>query len=151
METESYLEMLMANRGGLIIFGPGHREATLKLFDPNNVKAVFSFKTIDDVVVPDTIFINCSMIFCHSLTWVRGRKVTTSDLEKWSSKLMEGIVFKPASVPGLSQDEIEPAKLQFSADEKTNDLLFLIQWGFVKSTHCVDVARSLERNYARIS
>ena len=145
------LKDLMMRRGGLIIFGPQYLEATLALVDAKNDKAVFSCAKIDDAAVPDALMISCSLIFSHSLTWCRGRGVTSAELEEWSAKLLDKIVFKPAAVPGLKPEELaEPAR-RFTADEKTNDLLFLVQWGPVPSRHCVDVARALERAYARIS
>jgi hypothetical protein len=65
--------------------------------------------------------------------------------------LLDGIVFRPAEVAGLTPDEIEEPSMRFTADEKTNDLLFLVQWGPVPSGHVVEVARSLERAYARLA
>jgi hypothetical protein len=145
------LKDLMTRRGGLIIIGPQYLEATMNLVDSNNDKAVFGGAKIDDVPVPDALMINCSLVFSHSLTWCRGRGVTAPELKDWSAQLLDGIVFKPASVPGLKPEEIQEPSKRFTADEKTNDLLFLVQWGPVPSTHCVEVARSLERAYARIS
>src|SRR5580692_8057140 len=120
------LKKLMARRGGLIIFGPQYLEATMALVDGRNDKAVFSCARIDDVVVPDALMINCSMIFCHSLKWCSGRGVTSAELQEWTAQLLKGIVFKPSSVPGLSPEDIEEPSKRFTADEKTNDLLFLV-------------------------
>ena len=146
------LKELMMRQGGLIIFGPQYLEATMALVDASkNKKAVFSCAKIDDVQVPETLMIDCSMVFCHSLTWCRGRGVTPAELKDWTAKLLDGIVFKPESVPGLKAAEIEEPSRQITADEKTNDLLLLVQWGPVPSKHCVDVARALERAYAWLS
>ncbi len=142
---------LMARRGALIIFGPQYLQATMNLVNSTNGKAVFSCAKIDDLSVPDGLMIDCSMVFAHSLTWCRGRGVTAAELKDWNEKLLAGIAFKPASVPGLSPADIDEPSLRFTADEKTNDLLFLAQWGPVPSRHIVEVARSLERAYARIS
>ena len=145
------LKDLMMRRGGLIIFGPQYLEATTALVDGRNEKAVFSCARIGDLEIPDALMIDCSLIFSHSLAWCRGRGATSAELKDWSAKLLEGIVFKPAAVPGLKPEEIEEPARRFTADEKTNDLLFLVQWGPVPSKHCVEVARALERAYARIS
>ncbi|HEX4048691.1 MAG TPA: hypothetical protein VH309_12685 [Elusimicrobiota bacterium] len=146
------LKNLMMRRGGLIIFGPQYLEATMALVDvKKNERAVFSGAKIEDLPIPETLMLRSSLIFCHSLTWCRGRGVTSAELKDWSARLLEGIAFKPAFVPGLSPAEIaEPVK-RFAADEKTNDLNFLVQWGPVPSRHCVEVARALERAYARLS
>ena len=95
--------------------------------------------------------IDGGLIFAHDLTWCRGRGVTKPELEKWGAALLAGISFKPAAVAGLKPEEIEEPKRRFTADEKTNELLFLVQWGPVPSRHVVGVARALERAYARIS
>ena len=109
---------------------------------------MISAAKMDDVSVPDALMIGCSLIFAHSLVWCRGRGVTPADLKEWNARLLEGIAFKPAAVPGLKPQEIEEPRIRFTADEKTNDLLLLVQWGPVPSRHCVDVARALERAYA---
>jgi hypothetical protein len=146
------LKDLMTRRGALIIFGPQFLEATMNLVDSaGNDKAVFSAATTGELAIPDGLMISCSLIFAHSLTWCRGRGVTPAELKDWNAKLLDGIAFKPASVPGLAPEDIDAPSLRFTADEKTNDLLFLAQWGPVPSAHCVEVARSLERAYARIS
>lgn len=146
------LKNLMMRRGGLIIFGPQYLEATAALVDvKKNEQAVFSGAKIDDLPIPETLMLRGSLIFCHSLTWCRGRGVTSAELKDWSAKLLDGIVFKPASVPGLAPGEIEEPSKRFAADGKTNDVNFLVQWGPVPSRHCVEVARSLERAYARLS
>lgn len=151
-EPAPRLKDLMMRRGGLIIFGPQYLEATMNLVDASrNDKAVFSCAKIDDVQVPETLMIGCSLIFAHSLTWCRGRGVTSAELKDWNEKLLAGIVFKPASVPGLSPEDIDEPSLRFTADEKTNDLLFLAQWGPVPSKHVVQVSRALERAYMRLS
>ncbi|MFI5361040.1 MAG: hypothetical protein ACHQ49_03635 [Elusimicrobiota bacterium] len=150
-DASSRLKDLMMRRGGLIIFGPQYLEASLNLVDGRNEKAVFSCAKIDDADIPDALMLDCGLIFCHDLTWCRGRGVTPPELKEWGEKLLDGIVFKPASVPGIEPEEIEEPAKRFTADEKTNSLLFLAQWGPVPSRHCVGVARALERAYARIS
>ena len=151
-ETTRRLKSLMARRGGLVVFGPQFLEATMALVDvKKNEKAVFSGAKAGDLAIPEALMIGCDLIFCHSLTWCRGRGATSAELKEWSAKLLDGIVFKPASVPGLEAGEIEEPSKRFTADEKTNDLLFLVQWGPVPSKHCVEVARALERAYARLS
>ena len=146
------LKDLMIRRGALIVFGPQFLEATMNLVDSaGNDKAVFSAATVGELAVPDALAISCSLIFAHCLTWCRGRGVTAAELKDWNEKLLEGIAFKPKSVPGLKPEDIDEPSLRFTADEKTNDLLFLAQWGPVPSAHCVEIARSLERAYARIS
>ncbi|HXT01537.1 MAG TPA: hypothetical protein VN915_12745 [Elusimicrobiota bacterium] len=146
------LKDLMARRGALIVFGPQFLEATVNLVDSkHNDKAVFSAATAVELAVPDGLMIGCSLIFAHSLTWCRGRGVTPAELKDWKDKLLAGIAFKPASVPGLEAADIDEPALRFTADEKTNDLLFLAQWGPVPSRHVVEVARAVERAYARIS
>jgi hypothetical protein len=150
--TAQRLKNLMMREGGLIIFGPQYLEATMQLVDASkNKKAVFSCAKIDDLEVPETLMIDCSLVFCHSLTWCRGRGVTPAELKDWTAKLLYGIVFKPASVPGLKPADIEEPTRQITADEKTNDLLLLVQWGPVPSRHVVEAARALERAYARLS
>lgn len=150
--TTQRLKTLMARQGGLIIFGPQYLEATMALVDASkNKKAVFSGAKIDDIPIPDALMIDCSLVFCHSLTWCRGRGVTPAELKDWTAKLLDGIVFKPAAVPGLKAADIAEPSRQITADEKTNDLLLLAQWGPVPSAHCVEVARALERAYARLS
>jgi hypothetical protein len=150
-DVSKRLQDLMARRGALVIFGPQYVEATMNLVGKGNDKAVFSCDKIDELSIPDGLMIGCSMVFAHSLTWCRGRGVTAVELKDWNEKLLAGIDFKPASVPGLSPADIDEPSLRFTADEKTNDLLFLAQWGPVPSRHVVEVARSLERAYARIS
>ena len=150
-EVAVRLRHLMSRRGGVILFGAGHVEAALALADGRSEKAVFSGARIDDSPIPDALMIDCSLIFCHSLPWCRGRGVTKAELEKWSAALLDGIVFRPSEVPGLSPDEIEEPSKNFTADQKTNDLLFLVQWGPVPSSHVVGVARALERAYARLA
>jgi hypothetical protein len=142
---------LMMRHGGLIIFGPQYLETTLALVDLHNQRAVFSGARIDDLSIPETLMIECSLIFCHSLPWCKGRGVTSAELEKWSATLLDGIAFKPAEVPGLKLEEIEEPSKRFTADKVTNDLLLLVQWGPVPSRHCVEVARALERSYVRNS
>lgn len=142
----------MARRGALVVFGPQFLEATMNLVDAKRAdKAVFSAAKADELTVPDGLMIECSLIFAHSLTWCRGRGVTKDELKDWKDKLLEGIAFKPASVPGLEPEDIDEPSLRLTADEKTNDVLFLAQWGPVPSRHCVEVARALQRAYARIS
>jgi hypothetical protein len=150
--TAQRLKNLMMRQGGLIIFGPQYLEATMALVDASkNKKAVFSGAKIDDLRIPETLMIDCSLLFCHSLTWCRGRGVTPAELKDWTAKLLDGIVFKPAEVPGLKTGEIEEPSTQITADEKTNDVNLLVQWGPVPSRHCVEVARALERAYVRLS
>jgi hypothetical protein len=137
------LANLMAHQGGVILFN----------LDLSNVnKAVFCCAKIDDAVIPETIMVSCTMIFCHNLTWCEQRKITTADLERWTDQLLEGIVFKPDSVPGLREDEIDVPTIQISggAGGANNHLHLIVKWGFVQSKHCVQSARSLERAYARI-
>jgi hypothetical protein len=150
-DTSARAKDLMMRRGGLIIFGPRYLEATMALVDGKNEKAVFSCARIDDLSIPDALMLDCSLIYCHPLAWCRGRGVTPAELEKWSAKLLEGIVFKPSALPGLKAEEIEEPAKRFTADKVTNDLLFLVQWGPVPSRHCVEVARALERAYARLA
>lgn len=151
-EPSKRLKDLMARRGALIIFGPQFLEATMTLVDPaRGDKAVFSAAKADELAIPDGLMIGCSLIFAHSLTWCRGRGVTQAELADWKDQLLAGIEFKPASVPGLAPEDIDEPALRFTADAQTNDLLFLAQWGPVPAKHCLDVARSLERAYARIS
>jgi hypothetical protein len=146
------LKDLMTRRGALIVFGPQFLEATMNLVDAkSNDKAVFSAAKAEELAVPDGLMLDCSLIFAHSLTWCRGRGVTADELKDWKEKLLEGIAFKPASVPGLAPEDIDEPALRFTADEKTNDLLFLAQWGPVPARHVLEVARSLQRAYARIS
>ena len=141
----------MARRGALIMIGPQFLEATMNLVGPSNDKAVFSAEKADQLAVPDGLMIECSLVFAHSLTWCRGRGVTPAELKDWKDKLLAGITFKPAVVPGLAPEDIEEPSYRFTADEKTNDVLFLAQWGPVPSRHCLEVARTLERACARIS
>ncbi len=146
-EASERLKSLMARQGGLIIFGPQYLQTTMALVKPDNRKAVFSGARIDDVEIPDALMIDCSLVFCHDLPWCHDRGVTRPELEKWSAKLLDGIVFRPAAVPGLAPEDIDEPKLQFTADQKTNELLFLVQWGPVPASHCVAIARALERAY----
>jgi hypothetical protein len=145
------LKNLMARQGGILIFGPNYIESTMGLFGSTAGKAVFSCAKIDDLEIPDALMIDGALVFCHCLTWCKGRKVTSDDLKEWTAKLLEGIVLKPESVPGLRLDEIEEPAMNMTGDEMTNDLLLLVHWGPVPSKHCVEVARSLERAYARIA
>lgn len=147
----SRLESLMMRQGGIIIFGPQYLETTMGLINSLNKKAVFSCALIDDVEIPDTLMIDCSLIFCHSLKWCEGQKISNADLQKWSDELLHGINFKPSSVPGLQPEDIDEPTKGFTADEVTNNIIFLVQWGPVPSKHCVDVAHALERAYARIT
>jgi hypothetical protein len=150
-ETSKRLKDLMTRRGAVIVFGPQFLEATMNLVGPKNDKAVFSAEKADQLAVPDGLMIECSLVFAHSLAWCRGRGVTPAELKDWKNKLLDGITFKPAVVPGLSPEDIEEPSYRFTADEKTNDVLFLAQWGPVPSRHCLEIARALERAYARIS
>ena len=150
-DTAARLKSLMMRQGGLIIFGPQYLQAALALVRADNRKAVFSAAKIDDLEIPDALMLDCALIFCHSLSWRLGRGVTKPELEKWSAALLAGIAFKPTAVPGLEPEEIEEPKRSFTADGKTNELNFLVQWGPVPSRHCVEVARALERAYARLS
>ncbi len=150
-EPAARLKSLMTSRGGLVIIGPQSLQATMALVRADNQKAVFSAAKIDDLEIPDALMIDGGLIFAHDLTWCRGRGVTKPELEKWGAALLAGISFKPAAVAGLKPEEIEEPKRRFTADEKTNELLFLVQWGPVPSRHVVGVARALERAYARIS
>lgn len=148
-EASERLKTLMARQGGLIIFGPQYLQATMALVKSDNRKAVFSCARIDDVEIPDALMIDCSMIFCHDLPSCRGRGVTQPELEQWSATLLVGIVFRPAAVPGLAPEDIDEPELRFTADQKTSELLFLVQWGPVPSSHCVAIARVLERAYVK--
>jgi hypothetical protein len=150
-DTPGRLKDLMTRQGGLIVIGPQYLQTTMALVRPDNRKAVFSAAKIDDLAIPDALMIDCALIFAHSLNSCLGRGVTKPELEKWSAALLAGIVFKPAAVPGLAPGEIAEPKRRFTADEKTNELILLVQWGPVPSRHVVDVARLLERAYARIS
>jgi predicted ATP-dependent Lon-type protease len=150
-DTSARLRDLMMRQGALVIVGPQYLQTTMALVPPGNRKAVFSAAKIDDLEVPDALMLDCSLIFAHGLTWCLGRGVTKPELAKWSDALLAGIVFKPASVPGLEPAEIETPKRSFTADEKTNELILLVQWGPVPSAHVVEVTRALERAYARLS
>src|SRR3569832_872513 len=92
----------MTRRGAVIVFGPQYLEATMNLVGPSNQKAVFSAEKADQLAVPEGLMIECSLVFAHSLTWCRGRGVTQPELKDWKNKLLDGITFKPAVVPGLS-------------------------------------------------
>jgi hypothetical protein len=59
------------------------------------------------------------------------------------------LVLPPCS--HFPSEEIEEPSKRFTGDDKTNDLLFLVQWGPVQSNHCVAVAQALERAYAHIA
>lgn len=150
-DVSKRLKDLMARRGALIVFGPQFLEATMNLVGPSNDKAVFSAAKAEELAVPEGLMIECSLVFAHSLTWCRGRGVTQAELKDWKDKLLAGITFKPAIVPGLSPEDIDEPSYRFTADEKTNDVLFLAQWGPVPSRHVLEIARTLERAYARIS
>lgn len=150
-DPSARLKDLMMSRGGVIIFGPQYLESAMALVESVKGQAVFSCAKIDDVVIPDTLAISFCLVFCHSLTRCHGAGVTSAELKEWSARLLEGIVFKPAAVPGLKPEELEEPSMRFSADGKTHDVLLLVQWGPVLSKHCVDVARALERAYERIS
>ncbi len=141
----------MMRQGGILIFGPNYIESTMGLSDYTAGKAVFSCAKIDDLEIPDTLMIDGALVFCHCLTWCNGRKVTKEELNKWTSQLLQGIVLKPESVPGLRPEEIEEPAMNMTGDEMTNHLMLLVHWGPVLSKHCVEVARSLERAYARIA
>jgi len=145
------LKNLMARAGGVLIFGPNYIESTLGLSTYTAGKAVFSCAKIDDLEIPDALMIDGALIFCHCLTWCKGRKVTSDDLKKWTALLLQGIMLKPESVPGLKPGELEEPAMNMTGDEQTNHLLLLVHWGPVPSKHCVEVARSLERAYARIA
>ncbi|MGB7549414.1 MAG: hypothetical protein WBM14_16885 [Terracidiphilus sp.] len=145
------LKNLMMRQGGIMIFGPNYLESTIGLSDYTAGKAVFSCAKVDDLEIPDTLMIDGALIFCHDLTWCKGRKVTSADLKQWTAQLLQGIVLKPESIPGLRPDEIEEPALNMTGDEITNHLLLLVHWGPVPSKHCEQVARSLERAYARIA
>jgi hypothetical protein len=145
------LKNLMARQGGILIFGPNYIESTLGLSNYTAGKAVFSCAKIDDLEIPDALMIDGALIFCHDLTWCKGRKVTSEDLKKWTAQLLDGITLKPESVPGLRPDELEEPAMNMTGDEQTNHLMLLVHWGPVPSKHCVEVARSLERAYARIA
>ncbi len=145
------LKNLMMRVGGILIFGPNYIESTMGLSSYTAGKAVFSCAKIDDLEVPDTLMIGGALIFCHCLTWCKDRKVTSDDLKAWTAKLLDGIVLRPESVPGLLPDEIEEPAMNMTGDEQTNHLMLLVHWGPVPSKHCVEVAHSLERAYARIA
>ena len=145
------LKNLMARTGGVFIFGPNYIESTMGLSNYTTGKAVFSCAKIGDLEIPDALMIDGALVFCHNLTWCKDRKVTSEDLSKWTAKLLEGIVLKPDSVPGLRPGEIEEPAMNMTGDEQTNQLLLLVHWGPVPSKHCVEVAQSLERAYARIA
>ena len=145
------LKNLMARQGGVLVFGPNYIESTIGLSNYTAGKAVFSCAKVDDLEIPDALMIDGALVFCHCLTWCKDRKVTPDDLKEWTAKLLQGIVFKPESVPGLRPDEIEEPVTNMTGDEMTNHLLLLVHWGPVPSKHCVEVARSLERAYARIA
>ncbi|HLJ64372.1 MAG TPA: hypothetical protein VKT70_09710 [Stellaceae bacterium] len=148
-DVSERLKKLMMREGALIIFGPHYLNATLQLVNGDNQKAVFSCLRIDDVEVPDTLMINCALLFCHTLPWCVGRGVTRPDLAKWSTALLDGIILRPQRVPGLEPDEIEEPSRKFVADETTDDVMLLIGWGPVPSNHCVNIARALDRAYSK--
>ena len=89
------LKTLMARQGGVFIFGPNYIESTMGLSSYTAGKAVFSCAKIDDLEIPDALMIDGALIFCHNLTWCKGRKVTSEELKKWTAQLLDGIRLKP--------------------------------------------------------
>ncbi len=151
-EAAARLKRLMRLRGAIVIFGEGHVEATTALIDArSNQKAVFSGRAIGDLPIPDGLMIECSLLFCHSLPWCRGRGPSRDELARWNEELLKGISFVPPRGAGIADADLEDPAKSFTADEKTNELNFLVQWGPVPSTFVVETARSLERAYARLA
>lgn len=143
------LKNLMMRQGTVIIFGPQYLEATLALVQNDESRAVFSCARIDDLAIPDILTIGCAMVFNHTVPSCQGPRVTRSELERWSAALLAGIVFRPDHVPGLDADDIDEPALELVADDQTTEATLSVIWGPVPSRHCVDVARALERAYAR--
>jgi len=143
---------LMGSVGGIIIFGPRLANPPTVMYPfPSEPRPVFSGRRIDEIAIPDTIMIRCGMVFSHHVPGHDdGTAVSDADLKTWVHALMPAIVprLQPKSVPGLRPEQIEKPRWNFSGST-TGELELWIEWGWVKSTHCVDVARAIEQAYEK--
>jgi hypothetical protein len=144
----------MFEQGALLVFGPTYLNTTLEMQRQQDSRGelVLSCERIDDLNIPSTLMHHCVMVFSHYLPACKGRGVTDNDLETWRSELLGDVDFRAATpldtVPAEFASE-EPTDKRIVGDAATNDILLIVTWGPVESSHCVNVARSLERSYQK--
>jgi len=151
-ELPPHVKQTMVKQGAVIIFGPTYLNATLGMQQYCKGQLVLSCERIDDLNIPCTLMRYCTMVFSHYLPDCKGKGVTQNDLEAWKSELLEDIVFRAATpLDNVPAEFIfqEPTEKRIVGDATTNEILLIVSWGPVESSHCVEVARSLERSYEK--
>jgi hypothetical protein len=142
----------MFSQGAVIVFGPTYLNTTLAMQEQLAGQLVLSCERIDNLNIPSTLMLYCLMIFSHYLPNCKGRRVRDDDLQKWSSRFLKDITFRAATpldtVPAEFASQ-EPEEKSLVGDETGDGVVLIVRWGPVESSHCIEVARALERSYER--